>query len=153
MFRSLFLQWNGFFNGPNLNSLKCSASQEGHWKGTLLHFHCVPWLQVWKSIVFNYLPFSRHSYLSFMIFPENHPQFSLFLISCGHQINSIRVKRCIKACLVSIDMCFLATWWHVLRSFLCFGGCYIKKCQDVVLSASHNCIAAVDRNLFLGWYD
>lgn len=37
------------------------GTHKGQWKGTLLHLHCAPGLQVWKSIVFNYLPSSRHS--------------------------------------------------------------------------------------------
>lgn len=45
---------------PKANWLKLWVTQEGQWKGTLLHLHCAPRLQVWKSIVFNYLPLSRH---------------------------------------------------------------------------------------------
>lgn len=76
-----------FLNGPHLNGLKCSVSREGHWKGTLLHLHCVPGLQVWKSIVFNYLPPSRHSLsLPFVIFPEHLPHLSLFPITRGHKM-------------------------------------------------------------------
>lgn len=114
-----------FFKWPNLNTLNHSVNQEGQRKGMLLHLHCVPGLQVWKSIVFNYLPRGRHS-LSLL------HDISWKLSALPLIFNKMWIKRITANC--------FKTCWNLL--FPCASSrddtCSVKFCVWVVILKYHN---------------
>lgn len=128
-----------FLNDPHLNGRKCSESQGGHWKGNLLHFHCVPGLQVWKSIVFNNLPPSRHS----VKFLPHRSLFALDPKGIPDQITSVSIpalflytRACCPLCFLVLGAFYLKTAWRAPAAIdrqLAGNSAHFKEMSSVAL--------------------